>query len=122
VLKPVGNDIDAFKQEMHDRFRMSDLGLLTYYLGVEVRQDSSGTTLCQRGYAQKLLEKTGMEDCNPTSTPMEARTHLVKASTATLVDATEFRSVVGALRYLVHTRPDLAHSVSRCQQVYGRAS
>jgi hypothetical protein len=63
-----------------------------------------------------------MEDCNPTSTPMEARTHLVKASTAALVDATEFGSVVGALRYLVHTRPDLAHSVSRCQQVYGRAS
>jgi hypothetical protein len=75
-------DIDAFKQEMCDQFRMSDLRLLTYYLGIEVCQDSSGITLCQRGYAQKLLEKTGMEDCNPMSTPMEARTHLIKALSA----------------------------------------
>jgi hypothetical protein len=54
----------------------------------------------------------GLEDCNPTSTPMEARLHLIKASTEALVDATEYRSVVGALRYLVHTRFDLAHSIN----------
>jgi hypothetical protein len=54
----------------------------------------------------------GLEGCNPTATPMEAKSHLIKASTTALVDATEFRSVVGALRYLVHTRPDLALSVN----------
>ena len=53
-----------------------------------------------------------MQDCNQCSTPMEARLHLIKGSSEALVDATEYRSVVGALRYLVHTRPDLAHSVS----------
>jgi hypothetical protein len=54
----------------------------------------------------------GLDDCNPTAAPTEARLHLIKASTEALVDATEFRRVVGALRYLVHTRPNLAHSVS----------
>jgi hypothetical protein len=53
-----------------------------------------------------------MADCNPSQTPMQARLQLVKKSGEVVVDATEFRSVVGALRYLVHTRPDLAHSVS----------
>jgi hypothetical protein len=43
---------------------------------------------------------------------METRLHLIKASTEALVDASEYRSLVGSLRYLVHTRPDIAHSVS----------
>jgi hypothetical protein len=51
-----------------------------------------------------------MLDFNPCHTPMEARLQL-KESTTTVVDETEYHSVVGALRYLVHTRPDLAHSV-----------
>jgi hypothetical protein len=91
---------------------MSDLGLLTYYLCIEVRQDLDNISLCQRGYTQKLLERIGLEDCNSTSTPMEARLHLVKANTEALVDATGYMSIVGALRYLVHTRPDIALSVS----------
>jgi hypothetical protein len=36
IARPVDVDIDAFKLEMCDRFRMSDLGLLTYYLGIKV--------------------------------------------------------------------------------------
>jgi hypothetical protein len=53
-----------------------------------------------------------MASCNPSSTPMEARLQLVKKSSEEPVNATEYRSVVSALRYLVHTRPDLAHLVS----------
>jgi hypothetical protein len=112
IAGPVDDDIDKFKQEMRKRFKMSDLRLLTYYLGIEVCQDSICIHLCQRAYAQRLLEKMGMEDCNPSLTPMETRLHLIKTNTEALVDATEYRSLVGALRYLVHTRPDLAHSVS----------
>jgi hypothetical protein len=42
---------------------------------------------------------------------MESRLKLSKSSTAPLVDATEYRRIVGALRYLVNTRPDLAYAV-----------
>jgi hypothetical protein len=43
---------------------------------------------------------------------METRLKLIKGSTAAPVDATQFRSIIGALRYLIHTRPDLEHSIS----------
>jgi hypothetical protein len=52
---------------------MSDLGLLTYYLGIEVRQDYVGISLCQSAYAQRILEMISMDDCNSCHTPMETR-------------------------------------------------
>ncbi|XP_062208845.1 uncharacterized mitochondrial protein AtMg00810-like [Phragmites australis] len=95
-------DIDKFKCEMTSMFHMSDLGLLTYYLGIEVSQSEGGITLCQSAYASKLLERSGMERCNPCVTPMEERLKLSKASKAPLVDVTHYRSIIGGLRYLVH--------------------
>jgi hypothetical protein len=52
-----------------------------------------------------------MEGCNPAHTPMEERLKLSRESTAKEVDATKYRQIVGSLRYLVHTRPDLAFAV-----------
>jgi hypothetical protein len=112
IVGPVSKDINKFKLEMHERFRMSDLRLLTYYLGIKVRQDEVGISLCQSSYALKLLKKTGMHDCNSCLTPMEGQLQLSNGSSVVLVNATEYKSVVGALRYLLHTRADLAHDVS----------
>ncbi|KAH7858787.1 hypothetical protein Vadar_028059 [Vaccinium darrowii] len=103
--------IDIFKKEMKSLFRMSDLGLLSYYLGIEVFQGADGIGIKQAAYAEKLLERSGMANCNPCHVPMEARLKLSKSSTSPFVDATKYRSIVGCLRYLVHTRPDLAYSV-----------
>ncbi|XP_062213730.1 secreted RxLR effector protein 161-like [Phragmites australis] len=57
-----------------------------------------------------------MVDCNPYQTPMEQRLKLSKASFALPVDATEYRSIIGSLRYLVHSCPDLAFSVRYMSQ------
>jgi hypothetical protein len=100
-----------FKNQMKTLFSMSDLGLLSYYLGIEVMQSSQGIFINQATYATKILEKCGMKDCNPCQTPMEPRLKLSKHSTANAVDNTQYRSVVGSLRYLLHTRPDLCYSV-----------
>ncbi|BAH92510.1 Os04g0196500 [Oryza sativa Japonica Group] len=105
------DEIRSFKGEMMKLFKMSDLGALRYYLGIEVTQDSDGITLGQAAYAGKILEKAGLKDCNPCQTPMEVRLKLRKGSDFPLVDATLYRSLVGSLRYLVNTRPDLAFSV-----------
>ena len=67
--------------------------------------------LGQSVYALKLLERSGMAECKPCVTPMEERLKLTKASTAAKVDATLYRSIVSGLRYLVHTRPDIAFVV-----------
>jgi hypothetical protein len=108
----INANINWFKQEMKDCFRKSDLGLLTYYCGIEVCQDSSKFFLCQKSFAKRLLEKVGMADCNPCQSPMETRLKLIKGCTEARVDTTQFRSVVDALRYLIHMRTDLAHSVN----------
>ncbi|WVZ73170.1 hypothetical protein U9M48_021514 [Paspalum notatum var. saurae] len=104
-------DVISFKQEMKKLFRMSDLGLLSYYLGIEVEQGADSITLHQSAYARKLLERSGMAGCRANKTPMEEKIKLSKASSAAKVDATGYRSIVGGLRYLVHTRPDLAFAM-----------
>ena len=58
-------DIDPFKREMVARFKMSDVVMLSYYLGIEVRQGKEHICLGQRAYAEKLLEHGGMAECKP---------------------------------------------------------
>src|SRR4051812_42790624 len=101
----------VFKAQMKKKFSMSDLGLLGYYLGIEVKQSSGEIFLCQSAYAVKLLDKCVMTDCYETQAPMDQRHKLSKSSSNSPVDTTMYRSIVGSLRYLVHTRPDLAYSV-----------
>ena len=110
ISGPNVSDIEKFKQEMKKKFSMSDLGLLSYYLGIEVKQDEEGITLSQSGYAGKILEAAGMTNCNGCETPMEARLKLHK-NDGEAVDPTAYRSIIGSLRYIVNTRPDLAYSV-----------
>ena len=68
-------------------------------------------TLGQSAYASKLLERSGMAKCKSCVISMEERLKLTKASTTAKVDATLYRSIVSGLRYLVHTRPDIAFAV-----------
>jgi hypothetical protein len=105
------DDIKLFKEEMSAVLKMSDLGLLHYYLGIEVKQSASEISLSQGAYTMKLLERCGLARCNLCQTPMEACLKLSKQSTQSLLDATTYRSIVGRLRYLVNTCPDLAVAV-----------
>jgi hypothetical protein len=101
--------VDNFKAEMKSQFQMSDLGLLSYYLGIEVKQGKDGISLRQT--ASKILERCGLVSCNPCESPMENRLKLRKENEAEPIDATGYKSHIGALRYLLHIRPDLAFSV-----------
>jgi hypothetical protein len=106
-----GSDHDnsrSFNEEMAAAFKMSDLGLLRFYLGIEVMHSVSGISLSQGAYVMMILERSGMTGCNLWYVPMEASLKLSKQSTQPLVDATAYRSIIGSLRYLVNTRPDLA--------------
>jgi hypothetical protein len=76
------------------------------YLGIKVKQGAHGIEVSQSSYALKLLEKAGMGSCNPCATPMEAKLKLSKES-----DTTTYHSLIGSLRYLLHTRPDLTYSI-----------
>jgi hypothetical protein len=104
-------EVAVFKEEMKATFQMSDLGLLSFYLGIEVHQGDSGITLRQTAYAKCVIELAGLTDCNLALTPMEQRLKLSRNSTTEEVDATQYQHLVGRLRYLAHTRLNLAFSI-----------
>lgn len=103
--------IKKFKEQMSDHFEMSDLGKLSYYLGIEVEQGKGYIELKQTAYAKRILEKAGMSECNPTKYPMEPKVLITKDEGGKPVNSTQYKSMVGGLRYLVHTRPDIAYAV-----------
>ncbi|XP_013601719.1 PREDICTED: uncharacterized mitochondrial protein AtMg00810-like [Brassica oleracea var. oleracea] len=103
--------IYGFKKEISEIFEISDLGRLRYYLGIEVVQCEEGIMLSQERYAKKILCEAGMDDCNSVQAPMEFGLKLTTATEEQCIDATEYRRLIGCLRYLIHTRPDLAFSV-----------
>jgi hypothetical protein len=111
VMGSCSREINSFKKQMQAEFKMSDLGPLSFYLGIEVHQQKGRITLSQGAYAARIVEKAGLAGCNPCATPMEPRLKLSKNSSAPTVDETMYRSLVNSLRYLVNTRPDLAFSV-----------
>jgi hypothetical protein len=76
-----------------------------------VHQQKVKITLSQGAYADSIVDKAGLVGCNPCVTPMEPRLKLSKDSSARMIDQTMYRSLVGSLRYLVNTRPDLAFLV-----------
>lgn len=76
-----------------------------------MEQHEDFITLKQAGYAKKILARFGMEGCNATKIPMNPGIKLDEDKEGKRIDATEYRSVIGCLRYMLHTRPDLAYSV-----------
>jgi len=66
----------------------------------------------QSRYAQEVLKKLGMLNCNPSVTPIEPGLKLEKDPKEELVDATEFRKLIGSLRYLCNSRPDICFAIS----------
>nr|GEX65952.1 ribonuclease H-like domain, reverse transcriptase, RNA-dependent DNA polymerase [Tanacetum cinerariifolium] len=83
-------EIGKFKAQMEEKFEMSDLRLLAYYLGIEVTQTGGDISIKQSAYANKILKEAGMIDCNETLIPMDPRTRLTKNTKGTLVNSTEY--------------------------------
>ena len=104
--------VDDFKSSMMRNFEMSDLGLLKYFLGLEVNQDKDGIFISQKKYADDLLKKFHMMNCEAAATPMNINEKLQREDGTEKANSRLFRSLVGGLNYLTHTRPDIAFSVS----------
>jgi hypothetical protein len=83
-------EVAVFKEEMKNTFHMSDVGPLSFYLGIEVHQGDSRITLRQTGYDKHVVELAGLTDCNPVLTPMEEMLKLSRDSMTEEVDATQY--------------------------------
>ena len=93
-------------------FSLKDLGTLHYFLGVAVTRSSDGMFLSQRQYITDILDRAGMTEYNPCSTPVDTQSKLGAAG-AVVADPSAYRSLVGALQYLSFTRPDIAYAVQQ---------
>jgi histone deacetylase 1/2 len=101
--------------QLSNEFAIKDLGALKFFLGVQVTRDAGGFFLTQSQYAEDVLERAGMMNCKPASTPADTKLKLSLQDGKPLFDqdASFYRSIVGALQYLTLTRPDVAYAVNQ---------
>ena len=89
--------VEDFKQEMMKGFEMTDLRLMTFFLGMEIKQAEHDVFICQKKYAKEILKKFKLEECKAASTPMNQKEKLCKEDGADKVDEGYFRSLIGCL-------------------------
>jgi hypothetical protein len=96
---------------MMKEFEMTDLGRLSYFLGMEFKHTTEGVVLHQKKCPSEMLKKFDMLKCNPAVTPMEVGLKLVSKSNEKRVDPTFNKQIVGSLRCLCNSRPDISFVV-----------
>jgi hypothetical protein len=114
-----GRDIANVKAQLSGEFEMKDLGKLTHFLGMRISQVNGGITIDQNGYIRQILERFGMQDSKPVSTPIAAGSRLVPASADQddKTDIKQYQTMVGSLMYaMLYTRPDLAYAIQQLSQ------
>jgi hypothetical protein len=105
---------EEFSKVMTNRFEMSMMGELKYFLGFQVKQLKECTFLCQTKYTQDMLKKFGMKEAKHAKTPMSSNGHLNLNEKGKPVDQKLYRSMIGSLLYLCASRPDIMLSVCMC--------
>jgi hypothetical protein len=92
---------------MTQKFEMSMMGELNYFLGFQVKQLKDDTFISQTKYTQDLLKRFGMKDAKPAKTPMGTDGHVDLNKGGKSVDQKAYRSMIGSLLYLCASRPDI---------------
>jgi hypothetical protein len=96
---------------MTDRFEMSMMGVLTFFLEFQIKQTKERTFINQMKYTRDILKKFDMDKAKSIKTPMGTNGHLDFDLGGTLVDQKVYRSMIGSLLYLCASRPDIMLSV-----------
>nr|GEV53506.1 retrovirus-related Pol polyprotein from transposon TNT 1-94 [Tanacetum cinerariifolium]GEW53200.1 retrovirus-related Pol polyprotein from transposon TNT 1-94 [Tanacetum cinerariifolium] len=108
------NLCDEFAKIMHDEFKMSMMGELNFFLGLQIKQMEDKISFNQYKYIKEMLKMFGLEDFKPTKTPMSTEIKLTKVDEADSMDSSKYRGMIGSLVYLTASRPDIMFSVSLC--------
>ncbi|XP_057993063.1 uncharacterized mitochondrial protein AtMg00810-like, partial [Hevea brasiliensis] len=108
--------ISSLKTFLQTQFQTKDLGLLKYFLGIEVMRSKKGIFLSQRKYILDLLTETGKLGAKPCSAPMTPTLQLLAGDSELFEDPERYRRLVGKLNYLTVTHPDIAYVVSVVSQ------
>ena len=103
--------ISLVERHLSQQFQMTDLGPLSYFLGIEVSRSDKGYYISQSKYIQDLIARSGITDTRTAATPMDIHLQLRPTDGTPLEDPARYRHIVGSLVYLTVTRPDIAHAV-----------
>jgi len=98
---------------LHDAFVVKDMGQVHHFLDISVRRNREGFFLSQGQYAEEILERAGMKNCNPVATPADTRQKASTTDDKLIDDSTSYRSIADALQYLTITRSDIAYAVQQ---------
>ncbi|GJW46214.1 uncharacterized mitochondrial protein-like protein [Tanacetum coccineum] len=102
---------NAFEKFMHEKFQMSSIGELTFFLGLQVQQKKDGIFIIQDKYVDEILKKFRFTKVKTASTPIETQKPLLKDENDKDVDVHIYRSMIGSLMYLTSSRPDIMFAV-----------
>ncbi|GJZ79885.1 putative ribonuclease H-like domain-containing protein [Tanacetum coccineum] len=105
-----------FEALMQSRFQMSSMGELTFFLGLQVKQNKEGIFISQDKYVAEILKKFDLVHVKAAITPMETKLPLTKDEEAFDVDVHLYRSMIGSLMYLTASRPDIMYAVCVCSR------
>ncbi|XP_022764241.1 uncharacterized protein LOC111309452 [Durio zibethinus] len=95
-----------------DDLLVTDMGEMSYFLGMEIHQDQQGIFICQRKYANENLDKFGMKNYKPINTFLAQNEKLIKEDGVDKIYSSIYRSLVGCLLYLITTRPDIMYAAN----------
>jgi hypothetical protein len=99
---------------MKQEFKMSMIGELTYFLGMQVKQTSEGIFISQAKYAKDLVKRFVLDGKSHARTPTSTNVKISANLTSKQVNPTLYKSMIGSLLYLTASRPDIAFSFRVC--------
>ncbi|GJS37685.1 integrase, catalytic region, zinc finger, CCHC-type containing protein [Tanacetum coccineum] len=102
------------KEEMTTKFKMSMMGQMSFFLGLQISQSPKGIFINQSKYAFEIVKKYGMLTSDFVDTPMVEKSKLDEDLQGNPVDATLYHGMIGSLMYLTSSRPDLIYAVCLC--------
>ncbi|XP_070021988.1 uncharacterized mitochondrial protein AtMg00810-like [Nicotiana sylvestris] len=113
---------EEFTKLMGSKFEMSMMGELNFFLGLQVKQSTKGTSICQQKYIRELLKMFDMEASKVIDTPVVTATRLDMDETGSPVNQTMYGGIIGSLLYLTASRPDIVFSVDYASCLVDRKS
>ncbi|GJZ95597.1 retrovirus-related pol polyprotein from transposon TNT 1-94 [Tanacetum coccineum] len=111
---------DLFAKIMCSKFKMSMMGKISFFLGLQISQSPRGIFINQSKYALDSLKKYGFESCDPVDTPMVEKSKLNEDKEGKVVDPSHYRGMIGTLLYLTASRPDLQFTIFMCARYQAR--
>nr|GEX29334.1 hypothetical protein [Tanacetum cinerariifolium] len=111
---------DLFAKLMCSKFKMSIMGKISFFLGLQISQSPEGIFIYQSKYALESLKKYGFESCDPVDTSMVEKSKLDEDREGKVVDPSHYRGMIGTLLYLTASRPDLQFAIYMCARCQAR--